>query len=71
MGLSRYSHKFSKAVTLVENKPKLADKISKEFFCTVEEQSTAVLESFQPNSIHTKKGLDTWDSDMPNHFKSS
>ena len=37
MSLSRYSHNFSKAVTLVKNKPNLAEKISKESYYTVEQ----------------------------------
>ena len=55
-------------MTLVENNPQLADKNNKDFYYTVEEQSKAVQQYFNP--ILAKRGRESGNSGMQKKFKS-
>ena len=70
MSFEQSIEKYPDAMTLVENNPRLADKSSKDFYYTVEEQSTALLQYFQPNIILAKRGRESGDTRMRKRFQS-
>ena len=56
-------------MALVENKPQLADKNSKDFYYAVEEQGAALLQYFQPNIILAKRGCESGETGMRKRFQ--
>ena len=69
MSFEQSIEKYPDAMTLVENNPRLADKSSKDFYYTVEEQSAASLQYFDPNVILAQRGLESGNSGMSKKFK--
>ena len=62
LDLHKYHRQYPEALTLVENNPQLADKNNKDFYYTVEEQSKAVQQYFDP--ILAKRGSESGNSGM-------
>ena len=69
LDLHKYHKKYPEAMTLVENNPHLADKNNKDFYYTVEEQSKAVQQHFNP--ILDKRGRESGNPGMRKKFKSA
>ena len=67
LDLHKYHTQYPEAMTLVENNPHLADKNNKDVFYTVEEQSKAVQQHFNP--ILAKRGSESGNFDMQKRFR--
>ena len=67
LNLHKYRKKYPEAITYVENNPQLADKNNEDLYHTVEEQSKAVQQHFNP--VLAKRGRESGDLDMHKRFR--
>ena len=67
LNLHKYRKKYPEAITYVENNPQLADKNNEDLYHTVEEQSKAVQQRFNP--VLAKRGRESGDLDMHKRFR--